>query len=137
MLLNFLISEDNCQLFAAKAYIKSINLSTEEFLQDLKSVERLKSDITRWGNDRDDRQLRLIINKIITFCNMFGNMPTVKILFWKNRKDKYTSNFLMTLLVFLGIIPEYPIPISENFTIDPSNFATDVDLLMSLEEIFK
>jgi hypothetical protein len=137
MLLNFEISEDSYQLFAAKAYQKSINLSTEEFLQDLKSVERLKSDITRWGNDKDDKQLRLIINKIVTFCNMFGNIPTIKLLFWKNRKDPNTTNFLMTLLIFLGIMPEYKLVISNGLTIDPADFQTNRDLVESLESIFK
>lgn len=136
MLVEFLIDEESYQLFAAKAYQKSINLSTEEFLQDLKSVERFKSDMTRWNNDKDDKQLRLIVNKIITFCNVFGNISTVKLLFWKNRNDVYCSNFLMTVLSFLEIIPAYRIPLSREITIDPADYETNFELLSSLNNIF-
>ena len=133
---DFLISDDNYQLFAAKAYQKTVCLSTEEFLIDLKAVERLKSDITRWGNDREDTQLRLIINKIIMFSNMFGLEETLKMLFWKNRRDEYTTNFLMTMTVFLGIMPETPLPISAGLILDSTKFNTNSELLESLENIF-
>lgn len=137
MLHDFILDDDNYQLFAAKAYQKSAVLSTEEFLNDLKALERLKSDITRWGNDKEDTQLRLIINKIVTFCNIFGQVNTLKMLFWKNRKDPNTTNFLLTLVVFIGLGTTYKLIVSKNIILDFTKFNINKDLQKSLEEIFK
>lgn len=65
------ITEENFQLLAAKVYRKRICVNTKSFFNDLTNLD-IKSDVIKYEASRDDKQLRLLINKLVIAVNLFG-----------------------------------------------------------------
>lgn len=133
---DFLLCDENYVLYAARSYKKPVCLSTDEFIKDISSVERLKSDLTRYKSDKEPRQLRIIINKIVTFSNLFGVIPACKLIFWKLRKDEWHINFLMTILIFLRILGKESLIISKDLVLYPENYGINDEIFKELENVF-
>lgn len=128
---NFLLTDENLFLFAAKHYQKTC-LDKDEFIEDLVNMERFRSDITRYYNKFDRQLLRLILNKIIIYSNSFGIEATMKILFFMQRESETHVRFLKTVFEFLEVFPER-IVVSDNFSVD-YKLTIDDELLKALRD---
>tara|TARA_R100000697_G_scaffold114954_1_gene134164 strand:+ start:30 stop:407 length:378 start_codon:yes stop_codon:yes gene_type:complete len=74
----------------------------EEFLEDVNRVKYLKRLFSRYDQDGDIKS-RLIVNHLIIFNNVFGLVPSSRILFYKV-DEKYYS-LLKTCLLFAEKLP--------------------------------
>jgi len=74
------LTEDNFHFVAAKFYRKRLSVSTQAFLLDVNHLE-LKSDFQKYNTSKESRLLRILINKIVIACNLFGPEATDLILF--------------------------------------------------------
>lgn len=131
---NFLLSDDNLFLFAAKNYQKTC-LNKDEFLDELVNMERFRSDITRYYNKLDPQLLRLILNKLIIYSNSFGIEATMKILFFMQRESPNHIKFLRTVFEFLGVFPE-EIVVCQEFKVS-NKYEIDYVLLEALNNATK
>tara|TARA_R110002020_G_scaffold256421_2_gene470126 strand:+ start:969 stop:1358 length:390 start_codon:yes stop_codon:yes gene_type:complete len=75
----------------------------EEFSEDVNRIKYLKRLFSRHEQD-DDFKSRLIVNHLIVFNNVFGVLPSARILFFRV-EEKYHS-VLKTCLFFLERLPE-------------------------------
>jgi hypothetical protein len=75
----------------------------KEFEEDLARIVYLKRLFRRYKKSGVLRE-RLILNHIITFCNVFGIEAGTRLLFFKIDSDLHY--ILKTFLVFLGYLPE-------------------------------
>lgn len=94
------ITEDNFQLLAAKVYRKRICVNTKSFFNDLASLD-VKADILKYMSCRDDKQLRLIINKLVIAVNLFGPDAVELILF---KVPESLNNFTQHLFNALSLV---------------------------------
>jgi len=78
----------------------------DEFAEDLNRIKYIKRLFSRYEQD-DDLKSRLIANHLIVFNNVFGPVPSCRILFFKI-DDRYHS-ILKTCLVYLNMLA-LPIP---------------------------
>ena len=74
----------------------------EEFFEDVNRVKYLKRLFSRYDQDNDLKS-RLIVNHLIIFNNVFGLVPSSRILFYKV-DEKYYS-LLKTCLYFIERLP--------------------------------
>jgi hypothetical protein len=102
------INEDNFELIAARHYINAQCLVLEEFYSDLNNIKSIKKLIKRYKRDKDDLNLKLLINHTIKFFNNFDIDGGRKLLLYKfdNELDKDCLPALFTILLFLGIMSE-------------------------------
>ena len=70
----------------------------DEFSEDVNRIKYLKRLFSRYEQD-DDFKSRLIVNHLIVFNNVFGVLPSARILFFRI-EEKYHST-LKTCLKFL------------------------------------
>ena len=85
----------------------------EEFSEDVNRIKYLK------------RLFRLVVNHLIVFSNVFGDVPSCRILFFKV-EEKY-HHILKTCLKYMEILPD-DIP-----EIDISTIPLDIKILKKLE----
>lgn len=95
------LCDENFELFAAKHYDMRSSTSFEEFQQDLKKVTYIKKLFGRYS-ERDDLQLRLLLNHIVIFYNCFGSEAT-PMLFMKLEGHHH---LLKPFLIFLNRLPK-------------------------------
>ena len=74
----------------------------EEFSEDVNRIKYLKRLFSRYDQDGDFKS-RLVVNHLIVFNNVFGVLPSARILFHRV-EDKYHS-VLKTCLMFLERLP--------------------------------
>jgi len=74
----------------------------DEFSEDVNRIKYLKRLFSRYEQD-DDFKSRLIVNHLIVFNNVFGVLPSARILFFRI-EEKYHST-LKTCLKFLDRLP--------------------------------
>lgn len=98
------ITESNFLLYCAKHYKNPQCKDTEEFLADLRRVKYIKKLFTRY-EIKDELKERLILNHIIILNNVFGPIPTVRILFFKFHKNEKFLSYLKPFLVMLNLLP--------------------------------
>ena len=74
----------------------------DEFSEDVNRIKYLKRLFSRYEQD-DDFKSRLIVNHLIVFNNVFGVLPSARILFHRIEEKYYST--LKTCLLFLDRLP--------------------------------
>jgi hypothetical protein len=74
----------------------------DEFSEDVNRIKYLKRLFSRYEQD-DDFKSRLVVNHLIVFNNVFGVLPSARILFYRV-EEKYHP-VLKTCLKFLDRLP--------------------------------
>lgn len=98
-----LLDSDNFLIYATKMYDNPQSLGITEFNEDLKIftyIKRLLRKYNREGNIK----VRLILNHIVTVNNLFGPLPSTRMLFFYVDEENYSQ--LKTFLWYLSILPE-------------------------------
>ncbi len=96
------LNQSNFMMYAIKCY-DGKNYSMIEFNEDIKIIRYVKRLIKRY-NVSGELKERLILNHIITLSNVFGVVPTVRMLFYKINKSDYPT--LKTFLLSLNYMPD-------------------------------
>ena len=96
------LNEDNFMIYAVKCY-NSPHYIISEFESDIKRTKYLKRLFRRYKLTGSLKE-RLILNHIILLNNVFGPVPTARILFYKIDERDY--DILKTFLDFLRIMPD-------------------------------
>lgn len=96
------LTEENFVMFAMKCYT-SPHCIMSEFESDIKRIKYIKRLFRKYKISKTLKE-RLILNHIILLNNVFGNIATVRILFFK--VDERDYDVLKTFLVYLNIMPE-------------------------------
>ena len=96
------LTDDTFLQLAMRHYTNPQCHSIEEFNEDLKSFNYLNKIFYRY-NDRRQLNEMLLINRIITCFNLFGN-ATIPMLMYKIEKEYHVP--LITTLRFLNRMPE-------------------------------
>ena len=97
------LNETNYIMFATKYYDNPQCTSVEEFNDDLNKIKYVKRLFNRYEQNGVLRE-RLILNHIITIYNVFGIIPSTRMLF--NRIENRQHSLLKTFLVYLNYCPE-------------------------------
>lgn len=102
--MNFsMITENNFMIYAMRMYDNPQCKDIEEFHEDLNRIKYLKRLFKKYKSSGILRE-RLILNHLIIFTNVFGILPSNRILF--TRIEKELHPYLKTFLVYLQILPE-------------------------------
>lgn len=96
------LTEDNFLIYAMKCY-NAPHCIMSEFESDIKRTKYLKRLFRRYKVTKILKE-RLILNHIILLNNVFGPVPTSRILFYKIDERDY--DILKTFLEYLDIMPE-------------------------------
>ena len=96
------LTEDNFLIYAMKCY-NAPHCILSEFEGDIKRTKYLKRLFRRYKVTKILKE-RLILNHIILLNNVFGPVPTARILFYKTDERDY--DILKTFLEYLDIMPE-------------------------------
>ena len=102
------LNEKNYILYAMKYYENPQCLTEDDFYDDLKILKYLKRLFNRF-NLSGDLKIRLILNHLIMFTNVFPPDVAARILFLKTEKEHWPilKTFLETLnfmhLIFLNV----------------------------------
>lgn len=96
------LTNDNFLIYATKNYEVPNFGGVEELNEDLKILTYVKRNLRKYLKHKVLKE-RLILNQIITLSNVFGNMPTSRMLFFYC--DKRTHPQLKAFLEFLNILP--------------------------------
>ena len=96
------ITEENFELYCAKAYDGKFLCSMEEFRSDIRRIIYIRKLITRFIQSGDLKE-RLILNHIIILNNVFGPYHTPRILYFK-LSDKF--EYVKPFLLMLNILPD-------------------------------
>ena len=99
----FELNDDNIVYFAMKNYNNPSCKNIEEFTEDFNRIKYVKRLFNRYEQNGILRE-RLILNHIITIYNVFGIVPSTRMLF--NRIEKKQHSLLKTFLVYLNYCPE-------------------------------
>lgn len=97
------LTRDNVKLYAIKHYDNPYCSGFDEFEEDFKIPKYIKKLLNKYFSDGELKE-RLIINHLITFYNMFGQVAATRILFLRLDKEHYSA--LKTFLVFLKRCPK-------------------------------
>jgi hypothetical protein len=96
------LNDENFLMYAVKCYT-SPHCIMSEFESDIKRTKYLKRLFRRYKVSKNLKE-RLILNHIILLNNVFGPVPTARILFYKIDERDY--DILKTFLSYLNIMPE-------------------------------
>lgn len=96
------LTEDNFLIYAMKCY-NAPHCILSEFEGDIKRTKYLKRLFRRYKVTKILKE-RLILNHIILLNNVFGPVPTARILFYKIDERDY--DILKTFLEYLDIMPD-------------------------------
>ena len=96
------LTEDNFLIYAMKCY-NAPHCILSEFESDIKRTKYLKRLFRKYKVTKILKE-RLILNHIILLNNVFGPIPTARILFYKIDERDY--DILKTFLEYLDIMPE-------------------------------
>lgn len=87
-------------LYAAKHYDNPYCFNEEEFYSDLKRIGTIKRMIS-WLNSREEVNIHLLINNVISFYNVFEHHAASKLLEFKMDESHYPK--MNSLLYFLSL----------------------------------
>jgi hypothetical protein len=116
-------------LYAMKHYNNSKCTDMTEFYEDLNRVKYIKRLLGRYSQKGILKE-RLILNHMIILGNLFGPVPTCRILFFRIEEKLHSS--LRTLLDFLNYLPELPDEIPE---FSMKDIPTDLTIVKILKEM--
>jgi len=124
------LTEDNFLIYAMKCY-NAPHCIMSEFESDIKRTKYLKRLFRKYKISKVLKE-RLILNHIILLNNVFGPVPTARILFYKTDERDY--DILKTFLEYLDIMPDEVIGIKGK-TIHTSDIALEpniAEILLSI-----
>ena len=124
------LTNENYVRYAMRNYDNPQCTGIKEFEEDLARVVYLKRLFRRYKKAGVLRE-RLILNHIITFCNVFGLEIGIGILFFKIDPDLHY--ILKTFLVFLDYLPEGQPKILIN--VDTVKIVMDPEIITRLRKI--
>jgi hypothetical protein len=130
--MNEQLDETNFLLYSAKHYENPQCYDTLEFYDDLKRFKYLKRLFNIYVETGDLRE-RLILNHIIILYNIFGVIPTTRMLFFKLYDYK---ELLKPFLELLNYMPDKIINIGlKSVTIKNSDIISDKTIEDKLRKI--
>lgn len=100
-MINFELTEENLELYAAKHYYNPKYIDIEEFREDLNRFKYIKRLLNRYDTSGDLSE-RLILNHLIIIFNSFGIEASLNIL--ELKINKYHWSTLKPFLIFLKYI---------------------------------
>lgn len=92
------IDENNYLVVAMNHYQNPACITVTEFEEDLKKVTYIKKLISK-----PEKNARLLLNHLVTFFNVFGDVA-VYLLFFKVDREHWGT--LATFLIFINRMPE-------------------------------
>lgn len=126
------LTKDNYLLYAAKYYDNPESTGIEEFKEDLARLVYIKRLISRYYNG-GELKLRLLLNHIIIFYNVFGIDAATRLLFFGINKKYYS--ILKTFLIFLNYINEDTFLHKYNCGVNIKAIDIDAEIYKRLEEL--
>ena len=123
------LTNKNFLLYAMKHYSNPRCSDMDEFNEDLNRIKYIKRLLGRY-QQRGILKERLILNHIIILGNLFGPVPTCRILFFKIEERLHSS--LRTFLEFLNYIPSVSSEIPE---VSIEDIPTDLNVVKTLKEM--
>lgn len=124
------LNQNNFMMYAIKAY-DGKNYSMIEFEEDIKIIRYIKRLFKRYNTTKDLKE-RLILNHIITLSNVFGVVPTVRMLFYKINRCDYSV--LKTFLLYLNYMPDVVLGINGK-NILSSDIPVDMEVASRLRKL--
>lgn len=100
---NMKLDHDNLELYAAKYYSNPVCLTTDEFKEDLKRVQFIKRLLKRYIRG-ESIPIRLLLNHIISFYNVFDSAAPMNILKYKLGECEECLAPLKTCLIYLNLL---------------------------------
>ena len=97
------LTDKNVLAYMIMSYDNPQCVDLEEFEDDMKIPKYIKRLINRYLST-GELKVRLILNHIISFYNVFGNDAATRILFLKMNESDYS--ILKTFLVYLNRMPD-------------------------------
>ncbi len=97
------LNDKNVVAYMIMSYNNPQCIDLEEFQDDMKIPKYIKRLINRYTTT-GELKIRLILNHIISFYNVFGNEAATRILFLKMEENDYP--ILKTFLTYLNVMPE-------------------------------
>ena len=123
------LTDVNFVMYAMKHYENPQFTGIDEFHEDLNRIKYIKRLLGRY-QQRGILKERLILNHIIILGNLFGPVPTCRILFFKIEERLHSS--LRTFLEFLNYIPSVSSEIPE---VSIEDIPTDLNVVKTLKEM--
>lgn len=114
-------------IYAMQNYKNPKCSSMEEFYEDLNRIKYIKRLLGRY-HQKNILKERLILNHIIILGNLFGTIPTSRILFFKLNENLHP--YLKTFLDFLNYLPEIQQEIPE---VELNNIPVDLKIVKTLK----
>lgn len=124
------LTDENVLLYAAKCYDKP-NCILSEFDEDYKKIRYIKRLLYRYRTSGDVK-VRLLLNHINLCQNVFGVVPTTRMLFLRIDEKDYSA--LKTLLLYSSSMPQIVKGI-EGKDIISSDIEVDTRLVEALREL--
>jgi hypothetical protein len=122
------LNEENFMLYVVKCYA-SPHCIMSEFESDIKRTKYLKRLFRRYKVTKSLKE-RLILNHVILLNNVFGPIPTARILFYKIDERDY--DILKTFLDYLDIMPDEVTGINGK-----TIYSSDIPLEPNIAEILR
>ncbi len=123
------LTNKNFLLYAMKHYSNPRCSDMDEFNEDLNRIKYIKRLLGRY-QQKGILKERLILNHMIILGNLFGPVPTCRILFFKIEERLHSS--LRTFLEFLNYIPPISSEIPE---VSIEDIPTDLNVVKTLKEM--
>jgi len=99
---NLKLNSKNFLDYALRNYENPECKDIDEFSEDVNRIKYLKRLFSRYEQDNDFKS-RLIVNHLIVFNNVFGVLPSARILFYRVEEKYHPA--LKTCLDFLDRLP--------------------------------
>lgn len=125
------LNAKNFVLYAAKHYDNPGCESLEEFYDDLNRFKYIKRLFTKYHETGEIKE-RLVLNHLIALYNLFGAIPTTRMLFLKLDGD---WELLKPFLIYLGYMPERLYEIGSHAVIIDSNIPINEEMVNRLRKI--
>ena len=111
------ITDKNFALYAARHYNSPHTLDCDEFDEDLSRIRYVKRHAINFRAS-GSLNLRLTLNHLIVFANTFGIIPATRMALFRLKDD---ISFLLPLLKQLNMMPDRPVYINDELTVDPNH----------------
>ena len=125
------LNAKNFVLYAAKHYDNPGCESIEEFHDDLNRFKYIKRLFTKYQETGEIKE-RLVLNHLIALYNLFGAIPTTRMLFFKLDGN---WELLKPFLIYLGYMPERLYEIGQHTVIIDSNISLNDEIVNRLRKI--
>ena len=125
------LNAKNFVLYAAKHYDNPGCESMEEFHDDLNRFKYIKRLFTKYQESGEIKE-RLVLNHLIALYNLFGAVPTTRMLFLKLEGN---WELLKPFLVYLGYMPERLYEIGEHEVIMDTNIPLNNVIVERLRKV--